>query len=49
VELDDKLGIINFYCGENDATKEDPTADFERYCDLRDGSKAFYLAATRGA
>jgi Predicted hydrolase (metallo-beta-lactamase superfamily) len=41
--LDDKKGIINFYCVENEATKTDETEDFERYCELRDSSKAFYL------
>ncbi|MCW3843528.1 MBL fold metallo-hydrolase [Micromonospora yasonensis] len=44
VDLDDHIGIRNFYCVKNAATKEDPTADFNRYCSLRDDTKkAFYL------
>lgn len=43
-ELDKTLGIRNFYCVENQATKDSPTADFAHYCTLRDDSdKAFYL------
>ncbi|MFB6468536.1 MBL fold metallo-hydrolase [Cytobacillus sp. Hz8] len=41
--LDDKIGIINFYCVKNEATKTDESVDFDRYCKLRDSSKAFYL------
>lgn len=41
--LDDQLKIINFYCIQNEATKTDPSIDFERYCTLRDSTKAFYL------
>lgn len=40
--LDDEINIINFYCVENKATKEDETEDFERYCELRDSDKAYY-------
>ncbi len=43
LELDDSLGILNFYCVENAATKSGPTADFDRYVALRDGPKAFYI------
>jgi beta-lactamase superfamily II metal-dependent hydrolase len=43
IELDDALTITNFYCVKNAATKLTPTADFNRYCSLRDGDKAFYL------
>lgn len=43
VDLDDHLPIINFYCVANDTTKEHVTADFERYIELRDSSKAFHL------
>jgi beta-lactamase superfamily II metal-dependent hydrolase len=44
VELDDHISIANFYCVKNQTKKEHPTADFERYCSLRDDtSKAFYL------
>lgn len=41
--LDDKIGILNFYCVKNEATKTDDSDDFDRYCQLRDSSKAFYL------
>lgn len=46
--LDDHLGIANFYCVANEATKEatksDDTDDFQRYCELRDSKKkAFYI------
>jgi beta-lactamase superfamily II metal-dependent hydrolase len=43
VDLDDRLGILNFYCVKNEATKLDHTDDFERYCKLRDSDKAFYI------
>lgn len=43
-ELDDILGVGNFYCVKNEATKEDETVDFKRYCLLRDDpKKSFYL------
>lgn len=41
--LDDKIHILNFYCVQNEATKNDETEDFKRYCELRDSNKAFYL------
>lgn len=42
--LDDQIGILNFYCVENEATKSDVTEDFERYCELRDSKeKAFHI------
>jgi beta-lactamase superfamily II metal-dependent hydrolase len=44
VELDDHLNLRNFYCVDNNTTKIDPTSDFERYCDLRDSTKAFYIS-----
>ncbi|HET9898476.1 MAG TPA: MBL fold metallo-hydrolase [Streptosporangiaceae bacterium] len=45
VDLDDTLGIVNFYCVANNATKDNPTADFKRYRKLRDDTKkAFYLS-----
>lgn len=37
------IGITNFYCVKNQATKEDETEDFDEYCSLRDGNKHFYL------
>lgn len=39
----DKLGISNFYCVDNKATKSEETEDFKEYCDLRDGDKKFYI------
>lgn len=41
--LDEKMGIINFYCVKNEATKSDPSASFKKYCELRDSTKAFYI------
>ena len=41
--LFNRCTILNFYCVENEATKEEETADFVRYCELRDSEKAFYL------
>jgi len=41
--LDDELSILNFYVVRNSATKDPETADFKRYRDLRDSSKAFHL------
>lgn len=42
--LDDKIGIVNFYCVANEATKDDETEDFKRYKELRDSEKkAFYI------
>lgn len=43
--LDDYLGIKNFYVVMNAATKEEETISFQRYCELRDGEKAFYISA----
>ncbi|HEU4737694.1 MAG TPA: MBL fold metallo-hydrolase [Solirubrobacterales bacterium] len=43
VRLDDALGLLNFYVVKNRATKPDYTADFERYCELRDSDKAFFI------
>lgn len=39
----EKVGINNFYCVENKATKKEETEDFKEYCSLRDGDKHFYL------
>lgn len=43
--LDERLGILNFYCVKNAATKEIVTDDFLRYCQLRDSDKAFHIYA----
>lgn len=42
-EYNECLGVINFYCVKNEATKSDETDDFKEYKKLRDSSKAFYL------
>jgi hypothetical protein len=47
VDLDDILGISNFYCVANSATKSAPTVDFQRYVELRESSKAFYIYKNR--
>ena len=41
--LNQKLGLQNFYCVKNEATKEDETEDFQEYCALRESSKAFFI------
>jgi beta-lactamase superfamily II metal-dependent hydrolase len=42
--LHEQMNLVNFYCVQNEATKEDPTEDFNQYCALRDDKKkAFYL------
>ena len=42
--LDDRITIRNFYCVANEATKQDETDSFTRYCELRDSTKAFYIS-----
>jgi len=42
--LDDRMNILNFYCVKNEATKDDDTDSFTRYCELRDSTKAFYIS-----
>lgn len=42
--LDDQLELLNFYCVENKAIKEENTDDFLRYCKLRDGKHHFYIS-----
>lgn len=42
--LDSEMGIQNFYCVKNEATKEEDTPAFEKYCELRDSEKkSFYI------
>lgn len=41
--LDDRKGILNFYCVQNRATKDVQSPSFQRYCELRDSTKAYYL------
>ena len=40
--LDNKIGLLNFYCVENEATKPDPSKSFSHYCKLRDDKKKHY-------
>lgn len=42
-DLDDRLTIVNFYCVKNNATKEEETSSFQRYCQLRDSDKVFHI------
>lgn len=42
-KLDESWSICNFYCVENEATKSDTSVDFEKYCELRDSDKSFYI------
>ena len=41
--FDERQEIINFYCVENKVKKEDETTSLKKYCELRDGAKAFYI------
>ncbi len=41
--LDDRNPIFNFYCVKNKAIKTIETDSFKKYCELRDGDKAFYI------
>jgi beta-lactamase superfamily II metal-dependent hydrolase len=41
--LDDEMPIQNFYVVKNQAVKDEDTVSFTRYCELRDGRKAFYI------
>ena len=42
-DYNEKFDILNFYCVDNNASKEDETEDFKTYCNLRDGKQHFYL------
>lgn len=41
--LDERIGILNFYCVKNSAIKTDETEDFKHYCKLRDGNQHYYV------
>lgn len=43
IELDEKIGIVNFYCVKNAATKPDESNDFIKYREFRDSEKAFHI------
>lgn len=40
--LDEKIGILNFYCVENSATKDNESESFNYYCSLRDNTEKHY-------
>ncbi len=42
--LDDAISISNFYVVNNNAIKDEVTESFKRYCQLRDGDKAYYIS-----
>lgn len=39
----ERMEIFNFYCVENEATKEEETDSFKKYKELRDGENAYYV------
>lgn len=41
--LDEQIGLWNFYCVKNDATKNENFEDFDYYCELRDSDIHYYL------
>lgn len=41
--FEEKVGISNFYCVKNEATKSDETTSFKKYCELRGSQIAFYI------
>lgn len=48
--LGETIEIVNFYCVDNKATKDDETDDFKEYCSLRDDTKksfSLYRGCTR--
>lgn len=42
-EFCNTVGISNFYCVKNQATKKDESDSFKKYCTLRDSDKAYYV------
>jgi len=43
IALNEKIGIANFYCVKNAATKPDESEDFVKYRAFRDADNAFYI------
>jgi len=41
--LSKKIGLLNFYCSKNEATKQEETEDFKEYCSLRDDQKKHFF------
>lgn len=39
-----KIGIENFYCVKNSATKTDESDNFKKYVELRDSTKAYHIS-----
>lgn len=44
VDFCNTVGIINFYCVENEAIKSEETESFKKYCELRNSDKAYYVS-----
>lgn len=43
-DLNSNMELYNFYCVDNQATKDDESIDFKKYCEFRDSEKkAFYI------
>lgn len=42
--LDEEIGIANFYVVKNDALKNSNNVDFQKYRELHDSDKAFYIS-----
>ena len=42
-EFCNTVGIVNFYCVDNEATKVEETDSFKKYCELRNSKKAFLV------
>ena len=40
---DSRMKILNFYCVNNVAIKQNESDSFKKYCDLRDSNKVYYL------
>lgn len=43
-KLDEEMGIENFYVVKNDAQKNSENEDFQKYRELHDSQKAFYIS-----
>lgn len=41
--LDEVIGLLNFYCAENKAKKNNPSESFSHYCMLRDDKEKHYF------
>jgi len=41
--FDEQKSIVNFYVVKNEAKKEETTDSFNKYCELRDSDKAFFM------